>query len=321
LNKKHKKYKKPKHGSQGKEKSKPDGLQDIPDDLIAIEKKKIEKKKYIYKKKKEEQNINIIKKNKKPDILKTKKLTHTHIKKTTVSELIRLNKYIANSGVCSRREADKLIVSGAITVNNKIVTAVGTKISPFDNVVFKGKRLSKEKLQYVLLNKPKDFITTMDDPYDRRTVMSLVKKACKERIYPVGRLDRNTTGLLLFTNDGEMAKKLTHPKHKIKKVYHVILDKPITKADMHKIANGIELEDGIINVDSIEYITTEHDKKQIGIEIHSGKNRIVRRIFESLNYKVKKLDRVAFAFLTKKDLPRGRWRFLNEKEISMLKML
>lgn len=322
MNKKHTKSKKAKHGpSLGQRKNKPQNKHFIPDNPTAIEKNKIKKKKDVFDKIKKEQNINVVKKSTKPDILRVKSTAKTYLKKTTDTELIRLNKYIANSGVCSRREADRLIASGAIKVNDEVITTVGTKVSPFDNVIFKGEKLSKEKLKYVLLNKPKDFITTTDDPYDRRIVMNLVEKACKERIYPVGRLDRNTTGLLLFTNDGNLAKKLTHPKHNIKKIYHVILETPLTKTDMEKISKGLELEDGIINVDSIEYITKEQDKKQLGIEIHSGRNRIVRRIFESLNYKVKKLDRVSFAFLTKKDLPRSKWRFLDEKEINMLKML
>jgi len=234
--------------------------------------------------------------------------------------LIRLNKYIAGSGVCSRREADRLIESGAVSVNGKIVTQLGTKISPSDNVQFGGETLRKEKLVYILLNKPKDYITTTDDPENRKTVMALIANACKERIYPVGRLDRATTGLLLFTNDGEIAKKLMHPRYGVKKIYHVELDKGLTKADMEKIRNGVELEDGVAEVDEIAYDEGGNDKKCIGIEIHLGKNRIVRRIFESLDYKVLKLDRVFYAGLTKKDLPRGRWRFLTSMEISMLKM-
>jgi 23S rRNA pseudouridine2605 synthase len=236
------------------------------------------------------------------------------------NQLIRLNKYIANAGICSRREADKLIESGIIKVNGKIVKELGTKVLPTDKVQYDNQVLKSEKKYYVLLNKPKGFITTTDDPYERRTVMSLVKTACKERIYPVGRLDKNTTGLLLFTNDGELAKKLTHPKHEVKKIYHVVLDKNLTSADFKKISNGLELDDGPITVDAIAYAQGAVNKKEIGIEIHSGKNRIIRRIFESLDYKVLKLDRVSFAGLTKKDIPRGKWRFLNEKEISFLKM-
>lgn len=234
---------------------------------------------------------------------------------------IRLNKYIANSGICSRREADQLIISGAISINGNIVTELGTKVNPGDIVQYGGETLVNEKKRYVLLNKPKGYITTTDDPQERRTVMALVKDACKERIYPVGRLDRNTTGLLLFTNDGELAKKLTHPKHGAQKIYHVELDKPLTKADMEAIANGIELEDGIAQVDEIAYVELSKTKKEIGIEIHSGKNRIIRRIFEKLGYEVVKLDRVMFAGLTKKNISRGMWRFLDEKEIAALKML
>jgi 23S rRNA pseudouridine2605 synthase len=248
-------------------------------------------------------------------------------KKTTVpgksaeDGLIRLNKYIANAGVCSRREADKLITAGAVTVNGKVVTELGTKVSPADKVQYGEQSLKLEKLRYVLLNKPKGFITTTDDPQERKTVMTLIAKACKERVYPVGRLDRNTTGLLLFTNDGDLTKKLLHPRHGIQKIYHVVLDKSVTKKDMTQILEGIQLEDGMIRVDAIEYIGDGKDKKQLGIELHSGKNRVVRRIFEKLNYKVIRLDRVSFAGLTKKSLPRGEWRLLDEKEISFLKML
>lgn len=235
--------------------------------------------------------------------------------------LVRLNKYLANAGICSRREADKLIESGVVKINGKIVTELGTKVGPNDKVQYGGETLKREKLQYVLLNKPKDFITTSDDPQNRRTVMALVERACRERIYPVGRLDRNTIGLLLFTNDGELAKKLTHPRHKVKKIYHVYLDKPMTKNDLIKLGNGITLEDGIIQPDKVAYVESEHDKKQIGIELHSGRNRIVRRMFEHLGYKVIKLDRVFFAGLTKKDLPRGKWRKLSEQEINLLKRI
>lgn len=234
---------------------------------------------------------------------------------------MRLNKYIANAGICSRREADKLIEAGAIKVNKIVITQLGFKVNPEDKVEFNGKILQGEKLVYVLLNKPKGFITTMDDPEGRDTVMSLVKKACSERIYPVGRLDRNTTGLLLFTNDGEMAKKLTHPKHNVRKVYDVELDKALTKNDMLKVAAGIELEDGFVSPHEIVYAGSGENKKHIGIEIRSGRNRIVRRIFEYFGYEVKKLDRVIFAELTKKDLPRGRWRFLTPIEINILKRI
>jgi len=236
-------------------------------------------------------------------------------------DLIRLNRYIANSGVCSRREADRLIEAGAVQVNGKIVTELGTKISSTDKVMYGDQTISREKPRYLLLNKPKGYITTVDDPEKRKTVMALIQGACKERVYPVGRLDRNTTGLLLFTNDGNIAKKLTHPRYGIKKIYHVELDKNLTKADFSKILEGLKLEDGFIKVDSIEYVGDGKDKKQIGIELHSGKNRVVRRIFESLDYKVIKLDRVYYAGLTKKNIPRGEWRFLDEMEINMLKMI
>jgi 23S rRNA pseudouridine2605 synthase len=236
-------------------------------------------------------------------------------------DLIRLNKYLANAGVCSRREADKLIQSGVVKVNGKVVTELGTKISPEDKVQYGGETLKRERHRYFLLNKPKDFITTSDDPHDRKTVMMLMKNACRERIYPVGRLDRNTLGLLLFTNDGELAKKLTHPKHNVKKIYHVYLDKPLHKNDMLQVINGLELEDGFIKPDKISYITNEPDKTQVGLELHSGRNRIVRRIFEHLGYKVIRLDRVFFAGLTKKDLPRGKFRELSKEEVNILKRI
>ena len=232
---------------------------------------------------------------------------------------IRLNRFIANSGICSRREADEYIAAGHIKVNDKIVKEVGTKVSRSDIVRFKGQKLNPEKKVYLLLNKPKDFITTVDDPYAKRTVMELVRNSCRERIYPVGRLDRHTTGLLLFTNDGELTKKLTHPSNKVIKIYQVGLDRPIDKADMEKIAGGIELEDGPVRVDEISYVD-DSDKSQVGVQLHSGKNRIIRRIFKHFDYKVVRLDRVFFAGLTKKNLPRGKWRFLNEKEINRLKM-
>ncbi|RLD39229.1 MAG: hypothetical protein DRI89_13690 [Bacteroidetes bacterium] len=245
----------------------------------------------------------------------------TPSKQPQSDNLIRINKYLADAGVCSRREADRLIESGVVKVNGEVITQLGTKISPSDKVQYGGQTLKREKLQYLLLNKPKGFITTVDDPQNRRTVMTLVENACKERIYPVGRLDRNTLGLLLFTNDGEMTKKLTHPKFGVKKIYHVFLDKNLKKEDLDKIAGGIQLEDGFIKPDSIAYATRENDKKQIGMELHSGRNRIVRRVFESLGYNVIKLDRVFFAGLTKKDLPRGKWRMLKEEEINLLKRL
>lgn len=256
---------------------------------------------------------------KKRTFRKVSKKNFPAAEKTT--EGIRLNKYLANAGVASRRAADQLIESGAVKINGKVVTRLGTKVLPGDKVEFGGETLREEKHRYLLLNKPKGYLTTSDDPFNRRTVMHLVEKACPERIYPVGRLDRNTMGLLLFTNDGELAKKLMHPKHNVKKIYHVYLDKNLTKNDMLRIAEGLDLEDGKIIPDSIAYVAGADDKKQIGIELHSGKNRIVRRIFEHLGYQVIKLDRVFLAGLTKKDLPRGKWRFLTQKEINMLKRL
>ena len=235
------------------------------------------------------------------------------------NEPIRLNKYLANAGVCSRREADEYIQAGAVLVNGTVVTELGTKVLRSDEVKFRDQPVTMEKKVYVLLNKPKDYVTTSDDPQQRKTVMDLVKNACEERIYPVGRLDRNTTGVLLLTNDGDLASKLTHPKFLKKKVYHVYLDKPVTATDLQKIAEGIELEDGEVHADAIEYASPT-DEKQVGIEIHSAKNRIVRRIFESLGYRVVKLDRVQFAGLTKKNLRRGDWRFLTQKEVEMLRM-
>lgn len=249
-------------------------------------------------------------------------------KKPSVSEpvsepvgdgLIRLNKYISNAGVCSRRDADDLISKGLVTVNGEIVTELGRKVTLDDEIMFDGKRLNPERKVYILLNKPKGFSTTLEDPHAGRTVMELVQGACQERIYPVGRLDIQTTGLLLFTNDGELTKKLTHPSYEKKKVYHIQLDRDFLREDMEKIANGIELEDGLIAADDIQFIDAD-DARQVGIEIHSGKNRIVRRIFEHFGYHVEKLDRVLFAGLTKKDLPRGRYRFLTPQEINFLKM-
>lgn len=232
---------------------------------------------------------------------------------------VRLNKYLANAGICSRREADEFIQAGVVSVNGQVVTELGTKVLRTDDIRFHDQKVSMEKKVYVLLNKPKDCVTTSDDPQQRKTVMDLVKNACPERIYPVGRLDRNTTGVLLLTNDGDLAGKLTHPKFLKKKIYHVFLDKKVTAHDMQQIATGITLEDGEVHADAIEYASAT-DKSQVGIEIHSGKNRIVRRIFESLGYRVVKLDRVLFAGLTKKNLRRGDWRFLTEKEVDMLRM-
>ncbi len=240
-------------------------------------------------------------------------------KNTNPDEPMRLNRFLANAGLCSRREADEYIAAGVVTVNGEVVTEMGAKVIPSkDRVLFHDQLVRSEKKVYLLLNKPKDCVTTTDDPNARLTVMDLVKNACSERIYPVGRLDRNTTGVLLLTNDGDMAARLTHPKYNKKKIYHVFLDKAVIKADMEKIAHGIVLEDGEIHADNVEYV--EDDKKQVGIEIHSGKNRIVRRIFEHLGYSVVRLDRVYFAGLTKKKLARGKWRFLTEKEINMLRM-
>ena len=235
------------------------------------------------------------------------------------NEPVRLNKFLANAGVCSRREADEFIQAGVVTVNGEIVTELGTKILRTDVVKFHDQPVSIEKKVYVLLNKPKDYVTTSDDPQQRKTVMDLVKNACSERIYPVGRLDRNTTGVLLLTNDGDLASKLTHPKYLKKKIYHVYLDKNVTAHDLQQIADGIQLEDGEIKADDVQYAHPT-DKKQVGIEIHSGKNRIVRRIFESLGYHVQKLDRVQFAGLTKKNLKRGDWRYLTEEEVDRLRM-
>ena len=234
-------------------------------------------------------------------------------------EPIRLNKYLANAGVCSRREADEFITAGVVTVNGEVVSELGTKIKRGDKVMFHDQPVTIERKIYILLNKPKDTVTTSDDPQARKTVLDLVKNACPERIYPVGRLDRNTTGVLLLTNDGDLASKLTHPKFLKKKIYQVHLDKKLTRADMDQIANGIQLEDGEIHADAISYVD-ENKKEDVGIEIHSGRNRIVRRIFESLGYKVLKLDRVYFAGLTKKGLRRGDWRFLTENEVNFLRM-
>ena len=232
---------------------------------------------------------------------------------------VRLNKYLSNAGVCSRREADVLIKTGVVSVNGNIITEMGYKVKPTDTVKYDGGSITAQKKRYVLLNKPKGFITTMDDPQGRKTVMSLVKKACKERVYPVGRLDRETTGLLLFTNDGDLAKKLTHPQHKASKIYHVTLNKKVAKEDLETLMRGIKLEDGTTKYDNAEYVNDE-SSKEVGVELHSGKNRIVRRSFEAMGYKVMKLDRVTFSGLDKRDLPRGMFRKLSEKEIAFLKM-
>lgn len=232
---------------------------------------------------------------------------------------IRLNRYLASSGICSRREADELIAAGLVSVNGKIITELGVKVKKSDDVRYNGARLKTERLVYILLNKPKDYITTTKDPHAKKMVIDLVGKACKERVFPVGRLDRNTTGVLLLTNDGDLAKKLTHPSHNKMKIYQITLDKGLSRNHFNDLLQGLELEDGFIKADDLSYIDPA-DKKEIGIEIHSGRNRVVRRMFESLGYNVKKLDRVYFAGLTKKGLTRGRWRFLTQQEIGMLKM-
>ncbi|WP_298613585.1 pseudouridine synthase [uncultured Odoribacter sp.] len=248
---------------------------------------------------------------------KKKQLIHQQ-KKADENALIRLNRYISMGGICSRRDADALIVAGRVKVNGEVVDAVGVKVKRTDKVEVDDTIITPEKKVYLVLNKPKDYVTTVEDPLERKTVMSLIENACKERIYPIGRLDRQTTGVLLFTNDGDLAKKLTHPKYEHKKIYHVFLDRPLEEKDLEKIASGIELEDGFIKADEINY--TSPDGTQIGIEIHSGRNRIVRRIFENLNYQIVKLDRVYFAGITKKNLPRGKWRFLTLQEVKILKV-
>ncbi len=255
-----------------------------------------------------------------PQKIKNFKKKSSTVAKTGDSDEIRLNKYIANSGICSRREADTYIKSGSATVNGEIITEMGFKVKLTDEVRFDDALISPEAKRYVLLNKPKNYITTMDDERGRKTVMELINKAAKERIYPVGRLDRLTTGLLLFTNDGEMAKKLTHPKHQVKKLYQVNLDKKLSMTDLNKIAENFVLDGKMVFVDKVSYIENK-PKTEIGIEIHSGRNRIVRRIFEHFGYKVTKLDRVIFAGLTKKNLSRGVWRHLSEQEVNNLKMI
>jgi len=239
--------------------------------------------------------------------------------KTPIKEVIRLNKYIANSGVCSRREADTLIQSGVVTVNGEVVTELGTKVNVLtDDVRFNGERLKGEEKVYIVMNKPKGYVTTASDPHAEKTVMDILK-GCPTRVFPVGRLDKNTTGVLMFTNDGEMAERLTHPSYNKKKIYQVVLDHPLTEEDKEKVLAGIELTDGVVAADELEYIDAR-DHRQLGIEIHSGKNRIVRRIFESMGYEVKALDRVYFAGLTKKGLKKGDWRYLTEGEVNILKM-
>ena len=233
-------------------------------------------------------------------------------------EKVRLNRFISNSGLCSRRDADEHIKSGFISVNGKIITDLATRVSPKDVVKYKNKKLTAEKKVYILMNKPKDYVTTVEDPHAERTVLDLLGPTLKERVYPVGRLDKATTGVLLLTNDGELTGKLTHPKYKRRKIYHVFLDKAVTKNDLIKLTEGIDLDGNIIIPDAISY-TDPEDKSQIGIELHSGQNRVVRRMLETLGYNVRKLDRVYFAGLTKKNVPRGKWRFLSDKEIVMLK--
>lgn len=231
---------------------------------------------------------------------------------------IRLNRFIANSGVCSRREADIIISQGFISVNGRKVTDLGIKVSRTDDVRYRGRRLSAEKKVYILLNKPKGYVTTVEDPHAEHTVLDLVSKACTERVYPVGRLDKDTTGVLLLTNDGDLTGRLTHPKFERKKIYHVWLDRPVARDDLFRLTEGLDLEGEIIAADAVSYTDTE-DRTQLGIEIHSGQNRVIRRLFEAMNYRVRKLDRVYFAGLTKKNLPRGKWRFLSEREVNMLK--
>ena len=238
--------------------------------------------------------------------------------KAKADEGVRLNKYIANSGICSRREADDFITAGLVSVNGVTITELGTRVYPNDEVRFNNERIKGESKVYIVMNKPKDFVTTMSDPHAERTVMQLVEGKCSARVYPVGRLDKATTGVLLLTNDGELADKLTHPSFEKKKIYHVFLDKNFKGTDMKSLLDGVKLEDGVIQADALSYI--DEDKTQVGVEIHSGRNRIVRRMFEHFGYKVKKLDRVYFAGLTKKNLRRGQWRFLTEQEIAMLKM-
>lgn len=249
----------------------------------------------------------------------TRKVSVKLRKNQGISEAMRLNRFLSIAGVCSRRDADEYIKSGDVSINGKVITELGTKVSKKDAVFFQGKQVYAERKVYILLNKPKDYLTTVDDPHAKRTVLDLVRNACDERVYPVGRLDRMTTGVLLLTNDGDLTDRLTHPKYNQKKVYHVFLDKALTKNDFITLSNGVELEDGNIKPDVISYVEGQ-TKKEIGVQIHSGRNRIVRRMFEHLGYEVLKLDRVYFAGLTKKNLARGKWRFLEEKEVKILKM-
>ncbi len=258
-------------------------------------------------------------KSKRPRIKKPRALRGTE-RPFDKSKGVRINKFIANAGFCSRREADKYIAAGVVKINGKVVTELGTRVMPGDEVLFDGQRVSPERLVYLLLNKPKDYITTVSDPQGRRTVMDLVKNACDKRIFPVGRLDRNTTGLLLLTNDGELTTRLTHPKYGVSKLYHVKTDKPVAVNDLVKLNKGVELEDGIVKADKASYVDNSK-KDEVGVLLHSGKNRVIRRMFEKLGYRVVKLDRVAFGNLTKKNLPRGKFRFLTPIEVNQLKML
>ena len=252
--------------------------------------------------------------------LQFKKRISKNQKHKTVKEGMRLNQFIAHAGICSRREADQFIAAGLVSVNHEVVTEMGYRVNPSDAVKFNNELIKSEKKKYLLLNKPKGYICTSEDPKNRKTVMELVSVACKERLYPVGRLHRQTTGLLLFTNDGDMAKKLTNPKHGVKKIYHVLLDKNLKSVDLKKIVEGITLEDGVAYIETATYIKNA-PKREVGIEIHRGKNSTVRKIFECLGYNVLRLDRVYFAGLTKKDIPRGRHRFLSDQEVAMLKMV
>ncbi len=271
----------------------------------------MERKQFSKKEKNTTNHSNKRNSNKPKPIIKKKKTASNNLDAGT-----RLNKYLSNSGVCSRREADKFIANGLVKINGKVITELGTRVNPTDEVSFGGERVMPERKTYIVLNKPKDYVTTLDDPDGRRIVTDLIKGACKERVYPVGRLDRNTTGLLLFTNDGDITKKLTHPSYNKKKIYHVTIDKPLTQEQLNMIADGIQLEDGFIAADSVSFVNNV--KTEIGIELHSGRNRIVRRIMEHFGCNVKKLDRVYYAGLTKLNLPRGKWRFLTDKEIICL---
>lgn len=290
--------------------------------------KRAEKDAYFQKKREQEGNDRSFQQNYEKEDRRSGRRERSKIKKHEHSvispkqkEEIRLNRFIANAGVCSRRKADELIAAGEILLNGQVVTELGTKVKPLeDEVKYKGDVLKLEPIVYLLLNKPKDYITTTDDPQERKTVMDLVKKASRERIYPVGRLDRNTTGLLILTNDGLLADKLAHPRNNISKIYQVELNKAFSQGDFNKMKFGLELEDGFIKPDDISYIAGA-DKNIIGIQIHSGKNRIVRRMFEHLGYEIEKLDRTVYGTLTKKDLPRGRWRHLTDEELSKLKDL